>query len=199
MNIALPIVILLLPVTAPAGAGTELPEIPKDHPRVYVRQENLAAIRSRLELPEFAESWNAVRRSRRPLCRAFVYLIRGDREAGRQAVTDALGELRRCTDARTPDNAMHWGACVYDWCHDLLSREERSQFISEFQRIAASHHPGYPASPEGHAVVGHGTEGWVLTDQLPAGLAIHDESPRMFEAAANLFFSRFGRIIAAPE
>jgi heparin/heparan-sulfate lyase len=173
------------------GADIGIPEVPRGHPRVYVRPNNLPEIKAKLQLPEFALSWQSVRESRRPLCQAFVYLTTGQKEIGRSAVVNALRELKKCTDARTPNNAMHWGACVYDWCYDLLSEDQKKQFIAEFTRIAASHHPGYPAGRDGQAIVGHGTEGWVLTDQLPAGLAIYDESTRMFDAAARLFFTKF--------
>jgi hypothetical protein len=89
------------------------------------------------------------------------------------------------------DQAMHWGACVYDWCYPLLDASERQAFITEFERIAALDAPGYPADPEASAVVGHVTEGWLLSDQLPAGVAIYDESPTMYDAAAALFIDRF--------
>ena len=177
--------------TAFADSSGQIPSVPPDHPRVYVRPADLPSIKGKLNMPEFIEDWTVIRSDRRPLSRAFVYLMTGDESMGRVAVAESLSDLKKCTDARTPNNAMHWGACVYDWCYDLVTSRQRQEFIREFARIAASHSPGYPASPNGHAVVGHGTEGWLLTDQLPAGLAIYDESRQMFEAAAQLFFSKF--------
>ena len=185
------VMFLLVNIVPVLGTNIKPPKVPKDHPRVYVRRKDLPEIKAKLHSTEFTISWAAVRKSRQSLCRAFVYLITRKKEEGRSAITSALRELKKCKDARTPNNAMHWGACVYDWCYDLLSPNEKNQFIAEFKRIATSHHPGYPANPDGHAVVGHGTEGWLLTDQLPAGLAIYDESPQMFDAAAKLFFSKF--------
>ena len=181
---------LALIISSVLATDIKDPVVPRGHPRVYVRPNDLPEIKLKLHSPEFTNSWAIVRESRHPLCQAFVYLTAGRKEKGRSAIANALRELKECTDARTPNNAMHWGACVYDWCYDLLLPKERDQFISEFKRIAASHHPGYPADPNGHAVVGHGTEGWLLTDQLPAGLAIYDESPIMFDAAAQLFFTK---------
>jgi len=174
-----------------AGSSVQIPSIPPDHPRVYVRPADLPSIREKLYMPEFIEDWTMIRSNHRPLSKAFVYLMTRDERIGRAAVEEGLSDLKQCIDARSPDNAMHWGACVYDWCYDLVSSSQRQEFIREFVRIAASHSPGYPANPNGHAVVGHGTEGWLLTDQLPAGLAIYDESRQMFEAAAQLFFSKF--------
>ena len=177
--------------TAFADSSTEIPSVPPNHPRVYVRPADLPSIKEKLNVPEFREDWTVIRNNHRPLSKAFVYLMTGDENMGRAAVAEGLSDLKKCTDARRPDNAMHWGACIYDWCYDLISSSQRQEFVREFVRIAASHSPGYPANPNGHAVVGHGTEGWLLTDQLPAGLAIYDESRQMFEAAARLFFSKF--------
>jgi DNA-binding transcriptional regulator YhcF (GntR family) len=39
----------------------------------------------------------------------------------------------------------------------------------EFERIASLHPPWYPARERCLAVVGHDSEGWLLTGQLPAG------------------------------
>jgi len=185
------VLFLALAISSVLGTDIKTSIVPKGHPRVYVRPNDILEIKAKLHSPEFTVSWAIVRESRHPLCQAFVYLTTGQKEKGRTAIANALRELKKCTDARTPNNAMHWGACVYDWCYDLLLPKEKNQFILEFKRIAASHHPGYPANLNGHAIVGHGTEGWLLTDQLPAGLAIYDESPQMFDAAAQLFFTKF--------
>jgi heparin/heparan-sulfate lyase len=184
-------VVLQATAAGTLGAPTDLPQVPTGHPRVYVRPDDLAAIQAKLRLPEFSAAWAVVKGSSHPFCRAFVYLTTGEKRQGRLAVTGALRELEKCTDTRTPADAMHWGACVYDWCYDLLSTQEKDRYLAEFERIAGSHEPGYPADPASQAIVGHGTEGWLLTYQLPAGLAIYDESPRMFDAAERLFFAKF--------
>jgi heparin/heparan-sulfate lyase len=183
-------------LTFAAEDRAKIPAVPSGHPRVYVRPEDLPDIRRKLEMPEFAEIWKAVRSSRHPLCRAFLYLITGDERAGREAIERWFRLLQG--DWNNPDrlgrvflNYMHVGACVYDWCYDLLTDEKKRKFIEAFKRIAASHSPGYPARENSPAVVGHITEGWLLTGQLPAGVAIYDEFKTMYEAAAKLFFERF--------
>src|SRR6185295_18791629 len=108
--------------------------IPEGHPRVYVRPDDLAAIRAKLDLPEFAETWKVVREEAAkedrgrygPFCRAFVYLVKGEREAGRRAIEETLALLPEVKDARTIDMPMHWAACVYDWCYALLTKEEKA-------------------------------------------------------------------------
>lgn len=173
-----------------------IPPLPKGHPRVYVRPEDLTLIRRKIEMPEFSRAWESVRRSSHSLCLAFLHLVTGDERAGREAIERWFKSLEGDWD--NPDrlgrvflNYMHVGACIYDWCYDLLTDEEKGRFIRAFERIAASHSPGYPARANSPAVVGHVTEGWLLTGQLPAGVAIYDESKTMYEAAARLFFERF--------
>jgi hypothetical protein len=189
---------LVITTLTPAYAGdVERPEVPSDHPRVYIRPSDLPEIRRKVETDEFKDSWEAIKREARRsrsysiLCRGFVYLVTQDKEMGRSAIDLALEIIKKSEDARVFRAPMHQCACVYDWCYDLLTDDEKREFVLEFERIAASHEPGYPARLTSHAVVGHGTEGWLLTDQLPAGVAIYDESPKMYDAAVELFFEKF--------
>ena len=172
-------------------ARAQIPAVPEGHPRVYVRAADLPGIKAKLETPEFAALWDDVRNSKTPVCKAFVYLVNGDEAAGRQAVTDILAQLNTSDDARRFDVPMHNGAIIYDWCYALLSETEKNEFIAEFERIAGLHSPGYPAEMVSDAVVGHVTEGWLMTGQLPAGVAVYDESKTMYDAAAALFFDKF--------
>ena len=179
-----------------ARSAAKVPPVPPGHPRVYVRPSDLPAIREKVESSEFQKSWELVRKSDSPFCRAFVYLVTGDEEAARQAIDRCLETFDKHGD--NPDrvgrhflNLIHLGACVYDWCYGVLTEDEKSEFIRQIQSFAASHGPGYPADPSGHAVVGHDTEGWLMTGQLPAGIAIYDESKEMYDAAALLFFREF--------
>jgi len=179
----------ILLVTIPAAADN--PPVPAGHPRVYVTPDAVPSIQARLTEPGFSDLWDDVQSSDHPVCRAFVYLVTGDEAAGRAAVDSALPALQACDDARVFENPMHNAAIVYDWCYDLLTEGEKSSFVTEFERIAASHGPGYPAEAGQGAVVGHTTEGWLLTDQIPAGLAIYDEQPLMYDAGATVFFDEF--------
>lgn len=187
---------LLLPVTSSLAAGV-VKKPPPGHPRVYVRPNDLPAIRAKLSLPAFRNTWEKIKAlSKRPpekggpFCSAFIYLMTGDKQEGRRGITGMLSILKKTEDARTFKMPMHAAACTYDWCYPLLTADEKNQYVKEFQRIARLHSPGYPAR-NCNAVVGHATEGWLLTAQLPAGAAIYDETPEMFDAAAKLFFEKF--------
>jgi hypothetical protein len=174
-------------------AGMAIPRVPDGHPRVYVRASDLPGIRAKLALPEFQSDWQRVQEAaqEQPLAGAFVYLVQGDRATGRAAVDRTLTTLEESTDGRVFESPTHWAACVYDWCYDLLTPDEKQAFIKEFLRIATSHDPGYPAAPDPGAVVGHVAEGWLLTGQLPEGVAIYDESHTLYDAAARLFVDKF--------
>jgi len=190
---------MLIPLALAAAAGisagpvVQTPGVPEGHPRVYVRAADVPRLKQKVVLPEYQSAWEQVcaAAEKQPACAAFVYLVTGDQSRGRQAIAQALAALKTSDDARVLNVPLHQGAMVYDWCYDLLSPGEKQAFIGEFERIAGGHDPGYPGSLQGMAVVGHTTEGWVLTGQLPAGVAIYDESPTMYDAAARLFFEKF--------
>ena len=187
------VALLVLAVGFCLASEVSIPAVPAGHPRVYLRPADLPHLREKVESPEFQGRWEEIRKASAdtPICAAFVYLITGDRAAGRSAVEGALAALKASDDARVFEEPFHWAACVYDWCYDLLTSEEKAAFIAEFVRIATPHEPGYPASIDSGSVVGHGCEGWLLTGQLPVGVAIYDESPTMYEAAARLFIQEF--------
>jgi heparin/heparan-sulfate lyase len=187
--------LLLLALAAGNGLAKEtaVPPVPAGHPRVYLRGSDLPHLREKLTAPDLAPIWKSVQEAAAtsPASGAFVYLVTGDQAVGRAAVTGALAALKASTDARTFDVPLHWGACVYDWCYDLLRPEEKAAFVAEFQRIANLHEPYYPARLDTMSLVGHDSEGWLLSGQLPAGVAIYDESPEMYQAAARLFLTHF--------
>ncbi|MHC4662275.1 MAG: heparinase II/III domain-containing protein [Planctomycetota bacterium] len=176
-----------------SSAQAQVPQVPVGHPRVYVRATDLPAIQTKLSNPDFADEWDLVRNSSMPLCKAFVYLVTDNQTAGREAITEGLSALKLCDDARVLQNDMHYGACIYDWCYALLTQQEKDEFNAEFIRVAGLHSPWYPAENSSgvNTIVGHDTEGWLLTAQLPAGVAIYDESSAMYVAAAELFFGRY--------
>ncbi|MEM9829698.1 MAG: hypothetical protein AAF944_03630 [Bacteroidota bacterium] len=162
-----------------------------EHPRVFVQSADIEAIQEKRDLPPFNQLWQEIKQNNGALSLAMRYLLDEDESAGRQAIDQGLSLLKAGKDARPLYNPLLIGACVYDWCYPLLLASQKQQFIEEFIRIAKLHEPGFPADPSTAAVVGHNSEGWLLSGQLPAGLAIYDKDPRMFDAAKTLFKERF--------
>jgi len=188
-------------VVAGAAQQRPIPRVPAGHPRVYVRPSDLPGLRRKVELPEFAEAWDMVRNSGRPVCRAFTYLVTGNRETGRKAVDRALKRLKANKDnmrkrkgaGRPFNNPMHHAACVYDWCYPLLTRAEKHEFIKEFKEFFADDHArGYPPTPHKlNPIQSHDSEGCIMSNLLPAGLAVYDEDPELYELAARIFFELY--------
>ncbi|MCK4276203.1 MAG: hypothetical protein KAX78_06800, partial [Phycisphaerae bacterium] len=183
---------------ATAPGDVPVPAIPQDHPRVYIRPADIPALQTKISLPEFSNIWNAIvsgagspseRGSQ--TCSALIYLLTGDTNYGRKAIDEGIPIIQASTDARRFHEPFHYLSMVYDWCYDLMTAQEKQDFITEFIRLASSHSPWYPAMLTAGSVVGHDTEGWLLTDQLPAGIAIYDENQIMYDAAAQLFFQKF--------
>ncbi|MDP6041700.1 MAG: heparinase II/III family protein, partial [Candidatus Latescibacteria bacterium] len=173
-------------------AAVEIPHVPKGHPRVYVQLEDLPDVRNKIEMPEFQEAWEQIRTSDQPVCKAFVYLVTGDEVIGRQAIVEGLENLESGHDGRPFYNHMHKAACIYDWCYDLLSDQDKADYIAAFKTFAAlDHNRGYPPNPErAKSVTGHDCEGFVMTNMMPSGVAIYGEDPEMYEASAQIFFDQ---------
>ena len=176
-----------------------IPRVPDGHPRVYLRPGDLPAIRRKVASPAFQRAWSEVTEgARHPdvgyVFNAFLYLVKQDREAGRRAVAGALRALRSSpVDTLAFGQPLHLAAMTYDWTYDLLTEADKRAFVAEFTRVATVDPDGpcYPSAPNAPGIVGHIVMGPLLSGQLPAGLAIHDEDPTMFEAAAMTFFNTF--------
>ena len=173
-------------------AEEAIPPVPSGHPRVYVRSSDLPAVRAKLKQQDFQKSWELIQASDQPVCRAFVYLMTGDEKMGRQAIAEGLANLKSGYDGRPFYNHMHKAACIYDWCYNLLSESEKADYIEAFKTFAAKdHNRGYPPDPDrARSITGHDCEGFVMTNMMPAGVAIYDEDPEMYTAAARIFFQQ---------
>ena len=192
----------MMATSATGAEDVRIPAVPQGHPRVYVRPNDVEAIRAKIELPEFQKTWKAVSTSDEPTCAAMTYMVTGDRAKGRFAIEKGLEELSTYTklwngktvkDGRPFYNRMHKAAMVYDWCYDLLTKEEKNTYVREFITFTKEdHNRGYPPSVKyANMIVGHSCEGWIMTNIIPSGLAIHDEFPEMFEIGCRIFLENF--------
>ena len=82
---------------------------------------------------------------------------------------------------------MVTAAIVYDWCHAVVSDEQKRVFNDELVRLAKDLECGYPPD-KGSFVVGHPSEWMILRDLLSAGVATYDENPEMYRLAAGRIF-----------
>ena len=165
--------------------------VPKTHPRVFITHEDLPEIRLKVKDAPFNKYWKRVQTDSRPFYKAFVGLVNDNPALRKKAAVDYLDELKKTVHSRMPDEGMITGACIYDWCYNEMEPSLREAYIKEFIRIAGQHDPYYPAKLGGNTLVGVANEGWLLSQQLPAGLAIYDESPIMFDAAFKVLMEGF--------
>jgi hypothetical protein len=184
-----------------------VPKVPAPHPRLYILPTELSALRTKVDDPQFAQEWAVIRYSRTsPVANALHHLLEPgvrDPQTGQDkcdlAIGQSLAALSKVSEKKNVQalfmSDFHQSAIVYDWCYPNLSAEQKQGFIGHFKRIARGYDsPGYPAPPSSPAIVGHAAHGAVLGNQLAAGIAIYNEDPAMYEAAARVLLDRYRRV-----
>ncbi|MBN1808831.1 MAG: heparinase II/III family protein [Planctomycetes bacterium] len=159
----------------PAKGATPKRGLRTDRPRLLIAPERLQYLRSAgRSLPGYSEmrSWCNQNNSNwyYPM-HAMVYVVEGDRTFGRRAVdgvirnTFSKGVIRDLNDAFP---SMATAALVYDWCHPLLSDDEKQQFIdwlvAEYQAMqntykGYNYHNYFTASAWAFAWTGYALHG----------------------------------------
>lgn len=197
----------------PKEAADYRPRIvpPASHPRLWVSAETLSRVRSHLDHPEHEPQWQLVRSlaakpflfdvkkdgevsyntrlEQAAVAKAFCYLVAHDAKAGREAADLALAYLPRVEFGNLLDitrevgAAIYAGACVYDWCHDLLTADERATLRRHLMRLAEEMECGWPPFKQS-IVNGHGNEAQVCRDLLAMSIAIYDEDPLPYQYCA---------------
>lgn len=147
--------------------------------------------------------------------KAFAYVLTGDTYYGYGAILMIENFIRTLDfDGKSSDqcrefgNIMYTAACVYDWCHDLLTEDDIFRIISGVQqivctgstpnedgKIAISSSPvkmeiGFPPTSQGSAT-GHGSEDQLLRDYLSFAIAIFDEVPGWYELIGGRFYQEY--------
>lgn len=124
---------------------------------------------------------------------AFDHALRGNREHGQKAIAAMRNYIKTVvfpeTDYNNAGQAVFTIGVVYDWCHPLLTGEDRETFFRAAIDFAKVMEIGWPPVKQGN-VVGHGPEGQLLRDLMSAAIAMHDERPEMYKIVAGRFFSR---------
>ncbi len=176
---------------------------PASRPRLWCNAETLPQVRANLVRGENRPIWEAVRKaaavpySVKPtpprtaveydrdlqvaaLSKAFVYLMTGDRAYGTEAVRLIYPYMTKVEFGNMLDitrelgETIYHGALVYDWCHDLLTPQERADFRRTLLRLADGMEIGWP--PFGQTIVnGHGNEAQVNRDLLAMSIALYGE------------------------
>ena len=177
------------------------------HPRILINKTTLPAVRAMFDDPAHsgdvkglvdtansaasgkvteysAGIMNCVR------AKALLYQVTGVKLYGYDAIRIMKEFLTTYTSVgssgdpcRKYGEIMFTAAVVYDWCYDLLTATDKTQFISgvEYKVVNDSHmEVGFPPSGQ-WATVGHGAERQILRDYLSFSLAIYDEEPTWYQ------------------
>ena len=89
-------------------------------------------------------------------------------------------------------------ACVYDWCYDLLTEEDKNQIIAATENVifkgsnekGVKFEVGFPPTQQS-SVVGHGAEYQLLRDYLSFSIAIYDENPTWYNYVGARFYNDY--------
>ncbi len=179
--------------------GVKIPVPPPQHPRLYLRAEQVAQLPARLREPVLQtvvkrlETMASKSAQYRIEWEALQYLVEPKTVDGPATIARALALLKRTELADRQDacretgRMMVTGAIVYDWLYPLLTKEDKQAFVAELVRLAKTQECGYPPTRQG-SVTGHSSEAMIMRDMISAGIAIYDEFPEMYRLAAGRFF-----------
>ena len=142
---------------------------------------------------------------------ALDYQLTKNEISGYQAILAAKNYLKTIDihsfspdPERTVGNIMYAMACVYDWCHDLTSQNDRQQIVlgvqkkcCELRGVKVSDGTsmqfmeiGFPPSGQ-NCVAGHGSELQLLRDYLSFAIAIYDEYPGWWNYIGGRFYDEY--------
>jgi len=137
---------------------------------------------------------------------ALEYQLTGNQIVGYQAIKGILNYLKTMDfqeisgdQERQFGFVMYVAACVYDWCHDLLTSVDKLRIVSGVQHNVLSGTDrtgeawmeiGFPPSKQ-HGIAGHGCEFQLLRDYLAFAIAIYDEYPGWWEYVAGRIYQEF--------
>ncbi len=185
---------------------------PKEHPRVYFMRSRIPEIKERFSAEVNHDAHRRYQKAKAPdaaleipasekinfsavvlnniECRAFAYAVEGEREMGKSAVSAMLSYLERSVggDYNVRGQIIFTAGTVYDWCYDLLSKEEKDYICVRALEIAEGLEMGYPPIKQG-SFSGHGVECTLFRDLLVFGMAVYDERPDVWGNVAGRLFS----------
>ena len=129
---------------------------------------------------------------------ALDYALTGNEISGWSAIYAIKNALTTINFSGMSDVTRYYGyvmytaACVYDWCHDLLTETDKTQIVLGVQKkcCEAGMEAGFP--PSGlDAVSGHGAEFGILRDYLAFAIAIYDEYPGWWDYIGGRFYADY--------
>lgn len=181
---------------------------PKTHPRLWGREADFNKIRNVLDYAENKNAWENVQKiatkkyefvfdddkevsydtqlENAVVAKAFYYQMTGDKAVAEEACklsADYIShvEFGNILDiTRELGNALYSVSCVYDWCYDIMTAEQRETILANFKRLRIDMECKWP--PFGDSIVnGHGNEAQINRDLIAMSIAIYDEDPEPYK------------------
>ncbi len=136
---------------------------------------------------------------------ALDYQLTGNKVSGYRAITAIKNYLKTMDfqeisgdQCRQFGFVMYNAACVYDWCHDLLTQSDKQQIVLAVEKKVCTGsnssgkkmEVGFPPSGQ-NAVSGHGCEFQILRDYLAFAIAIYDEYPGWWNYIAYRIYNEY--------
>lgn len=185
-------------IEASAQMLTSSPNIPEEHPRLFITNSTLPEIKARAQSTEFLPEVRRIYMSSLPACLALRYLLEGNELAGKKALNDAYKWLLSSKDYgknRAPFKSVFQAAIAFDYCYDLFGQPgipAKEDYVKELIRVCSlgpSDKSTYPFSSNSQSLVGHFVEG-VFYNHIFAGIAIYGDNNQMYDAASKFLFDR---------
>lgn len=131
--------------------------------------------------------------------KGLAYLLTGRELYGYQAIF-ALNnfirtlDIRRLNDKyRAYGHAMFTAGEIYDWCHALMTDDDRAHLVSAVEHRLCRDGKmeiGFPPSGQS-AVSSHGSEAQLLRDYMAFAIAVYDEYPDRWEYVGGRFYAEY--------
>lgn len=193
---------------------------PAEHPRLFLRQADIPRIIENFTNEQNEKAWAEVQKTAAKNmdcsvksdvaysyspevhnyveCCAFLYAIdkENNRAYGYKAINglyDYLSTMSYSGDGiqLARSGVIQYIAKVYDWCHDLLTDEEKEFFIKKGLALATKLECGWPSTKLSAFNSDHGSEGSVQVDMMSLAIATYEDYPDIWNVAAGRFFSEY--------
>ena len=130
--------------------------------------------------------------------KAFRYAMTGEKIYGYQAIIAIKNAMLTIDVPHTVGDwcraygmILYVAGCVYDWCYDLLTEEDKAQLIHGCVNLLGMHleivcygGASNKAPTQQGTMCGHGCEGQLLVEYLSFAIACFDEAPEIYELVA---------------
>ena len=126
--------------------------------------------------------------------KALDYALFGNEENGREAFSAVVNYANTLDVSSAGDKCRQIGHAlkivgqVYDWCHPLLSADEKRELMQLAQMLSLDMEVGFPPDAQG-MICGHGAEHQLYRDWLAMAIACYDEYPDAYNMVAGKIFT----------